>query len=312
MEMIKRFERELRMSDISEKTISYYTSDLIKFFEYAKKIFDDSAASFNDILSLVDYMFLEDYRNHLEDEEYSRATINRVVMSLRSFFNYYSKYTGKNPSEKLRGYKKVNNKEKKLLTTEEVALILKQTQEKKYGERFVDFNSARDRFLISLLASTGLRVEEALSIQFKDIDTYDGYKMININCHEGATKLNKRIPLCGKALEYYNDYMMEYEKKFDAYQDSYLIVSPRSGKKITTKDSNLIVKKYAYALGIDEICNHCFRHFCNVRLMAVGTSDTIRNKILGWSTNDMGSTVYFHNSSEIDKIMVEYCGKILL
>ena len=245
MEMIiNRFERELLRAETSANTIKAYKSDLAKFYDYIKINLGDDIG-FEESLSLIEYRELEDFVFYLEDKNYSRSTINRVIMALKTFFNYYSKYTGSNPSQGLKGYKKTMPKQKKILTKEEVEKILNQTQTKRYGEKNVDFNSQRDRFLLALLSTTGLRIEEALSIKLKDIDDYENYKMININIHnEDSTKLNKRVPIAGKVLEYYKNYINEYEKKFDLKDDSYLIVSARSGKKLETKSSNIMIKKY--------------------------------------------------------------------
>lgn len=311
MEIINRFEMSLKREEVAEKTIAAYKNDLLKFFDYVKNVLDVGIDE--ESLQLIEYRDLENFVYYLEQEKkYARATINRVVMALKSFYGYYGRYTNVNPTRELRGFKKVNSKEKKALTKDEVVKIINQTQRKRYDERFVDFNSQRDRFLLSLLATTGLRIEEALSIKFEDIDSYDGYKMVNINTHEGETKLNKRVPICGKVLDYYNSYMLEYEKKFDIKNDNYVIVSARSGKKLCTKSSNTMIRKYCGELNIDDVTNHCFRHYANVALMVAGTPDTIRKKILGWSCNgDMGASVYFHNNEEIDKIMANYCSKVL-
>lgn len=311
MEIINRFEMNLKREEVAEKTIAAYKNDLLKFFDYVKNVLDVGIDE--ESLQLIEYRELENFIYYLEQEKkYARATINRVVMALKSFYGYYGRYTNINPTKELRGFKKVNSKEKKSLTKDEVIKIINQTQTKRYDERYVEFNSQRDRFLLSLLATTGLRIEEALSIKFEDIDDYDDYKMVNINSHEGTTKLNKRVPISGKVLDYYNNYMLEYGEKFDIKNDNYVIVSPRSGKKLSTKASNDMIKKYCDELKIEDVTNHCFRHYANVALMVGGTSDTIRKKILGWSCNgDMGATVYFHNNEEIDKIMVSYCNKVL-
>lgn len=228
MEMIiNRFERELIRAETSVNTIKAYKSDLAKFYDYIKINLGDDIG-FEESLSLIEYRELEDFVFYLEDKNYSRSTINRVIMALKTFFNYYSKYSGSNPSQGLKGYKKTMPKQKKILTKEEVGKILNQTQTKRYGEKNVDFNSQRDRFLLALLSTTGLRIEEALSIKLKDIDDYENYKMININIHnEDSTKLNKRVPIAGKVLEYYKNYISEYEKKFDLKNDNYLIISYR-------------------------------------------------------------------------------------
>ena len=311
MEIINRFENSLKRNDMAEKTIRAYKNDLFKFYEYIKETLGEEVG-FEESLQVIEYRELEDFIYYLEGKNYAKSTINRIVMSLKAFYNYYSKYTNINPAQGLKGYKRVEFKAKKTLTKADIVKILNQTQIKGSSDKNFSFYSARDRFLIALLSTTGLRIEEALTIKFKDIEDYGSYKMINIDIHNNTTKLNKRVPICDAVVIYYNDYLLEYDKKFDIVNDAYLFVSARSGKKIDSKSSNIRIRKYCEASGIEGVSNHCFRHYANIALMSVGTPDSLRNKILGGSCRgDMGMSIYFHNDEYIDRLMVDYCNKVL-
>ena len=106
--------------------------------------------------------------------------------------------------------------------------------------------------------------------------------------------------------------MNEYNKKFSLDKDSYLILSG-TGNKVATKDVNKLLKKLGERISIEEnLSCHCFRMFANMALMSVGCPDTIRNKTLGWSDNNVGSNNYFQDDSvEADKMKIEYISKIL-
>lgn len=311
-DIINRFERELKRAEASEDTIIAYKNDLKKFHAYIRECVFYDNTGFDESLCAITFEVLEDFIYWLEGKEYSRATINRMIASLKAFYKYYSKHSGINPAAGLRGYKNVNSRRKAILNQDQVIKIIQQTQEKRYGEPYMVFNSNRNRFLISLLATTGLRISEALNIQFKDIENYNNYKMVNIDIHKGKTKLNKRIPICEKILPYYDSYIAEYEKKFNIDSDKYLIVAGRSGEQITPKTSNVMIKKYCKELEIEDVSNHCFRHYANTSLEELETPDSIRKKILGWSCNgDMGNSIYSHDTEKKDRIMVKYCNKIL-
>lgn len=310
--IIDRFERELIRSEASVDTIAAYKSDLKKFHEYIRENVFYSDSSFDESLCAITYEVLEDFIYWLEDREYSRATINRMVASLKAFYKYYSKHSGFNPAIGLKGYKNVNSKRRAVLSKEQVIKIINQTQIKRYGEPYMLFNAQRNRFLIALLATTGLRIGEALNIKFGNIEHYDRYKMVNIDIHKGKTKLNKRVPICEKILPYYDSYIEEYEKKFEVSDEKYLIVAGRSGEQLCSKSSNVMIKKYCKELEIEDVTNHCFRHYANTSLEELETPDSIRKKILGWSCNgDMGNSIYSHDTEKKDKIMAKYCNKIL-
>ena len=124
--------------------------------------------------------------------------------------------------------------------------------------------------------------------------------------------INKNIVICGITYDYYKEYLEEYKKKFNYNDDSYLILSG-TGKKVNKKDTNKMLKKYAERIGMEEnLSNHCFRMFANMALMSAGCPDTIRNKTLGWSDNNVGSNNYFQDDSmEADKMKIKYVSKIL-
>ena len=93
--IIDRFERELIRSEASVDTIAAYKSDLKKFHEYIRENVFYSDSSFDESLCAITYEVLEDFIYWLEDREYSRATINRMVASLKAFYKYYSLFSDK-------------------------------------------------------------------------------------------------------------------------------------------------------------------------------------------------------------------------
>ena len=310
MEVLEKYERELRFNDLKEKTIREYVVLMNRFFDYLKKEFNSECIE--SILEIVDFGVVNDYKHHLA-KTYSRNSVNKSKASLKSFFGYYSGIIGKNPMEAVRGYKDVKSKEKNVPTHEEVMKLINATQQITHGSKSVDFNAARDRFLISLLATTGLRIEEALSLTKDKLEIHDDYIMMDIDIHNNNTKNNKRVPIAGKTLGYYYEYIKEYEKKFDYKDNSFVVISYRSGDRIEDNNSNEMIRKHAKKIGITDISNHCFRDFCNIALMGNGTQDSLRNKILGWSTaNDMGLTCYYRDKiTEIDLLKVEAVKRIL-
>ena len=310
--IMDRWMRELKISQgRSENTISSYVSDLNRFKEYIleKKNNDN----FDDILGKIDYMDVEDYKFYLiEDLGFQKSTVNRNINSLKSFFGYTKRYTGKNPCEELKTMNNVTTKKKDLITKEQVLRLLEATEKKEGRQMYFDYISKRNKFIISLLATSGLRIQELLSIKGEKIIDFGEYARVIIDIHEGKTKLNKNVVICGKTYEYFKEYMNEYNKKFSLDKDSYLILSG-TGNKVATKDVNKLLKKLGERISIEEnLSCHCFRMFANMALMSVGCPDTVRNKTLGWSDNNVGSNNYFDDDSiEADDMKIKYVSKIL-
>ena len=206
----------------------------------------------------------------------------------------------------------VTTKKKDLITKEQVLKLLEATEKKEGRQTHFDYISKRNKFIISLLASTGLRIQELLSIKGENLIYFNNYVRLVIDCHEGKTKLNKNVVICGKTYEYFKEYMNEYNKKFSLDNDSYLILSG-TGNKVATKDMNKMLKKLAERIDMKEnLSCHCFRKFSNMALISVGCNDLVRNKILGWSDNSVGGNSYFDDDSvEADRMKINYIEKIL-
>ena len=310
--IMDRWMRELKISQgRSENTISSYVSDVNRFKDYILK--KKSSDNFDNVLGEIDYMDVEDYKFYLiEDLGFQKSTVNRNINSLKSFFGYTKRYIGKNPCEELKTMNNVSTKKKDLITKEQVLKLLEETEKKEGHQTYFDYISKRNKFLISLLATSGLRIQELLTIKKEKIIDFGDYARVAIDIHEGKTKLNKNIVICGITYDYYKEYLEEYNKKFSYNNDSYLILSG-TGNKVATKDVNKLLKKLGERISIEEnLSCHCFRMFANMALMSVGCPDTIRNKTLGWSDNNVGSNNYFQDdSTEADKMKIEYIKKIL-
>ena len=311
MNIIERYERELKViKGKSENTITAYMKDIDTFRRYYMK--KNSFNSFDEALDKISYAELEDYTFYLIEQGYKKSSINRSINALKSFFKYTSRYTNNNPCENLSVMSNVETKKKDLITKEQVLKLLEATEKKEGRQTYFDYISKRNKFIISLLATSGLRIEELLTIKKKKIIDFGEYARVKIDIHNNTTKMNKVIVIAGVSYKYYKEYIKEYEKKFTLNDDSYIILSG-TGNKVATKDINKMLKKYSEAVGIEEnVSCHVFRMFCNIQLLSLNCSDTIRNKILGWADGKVGSNNYFKDDSiEADRMKINYIEKIL-
>ena len=310
--IVDRWVREMEISQgRSRNTISSYVSDVNRFKDYILE--KKSSDNFDNILEKINYMDVEDYKFYMiEDLGFAQSTVNRNINSLKSFFGYTKRYIGKNPCEELKTMNNVTTKKKDLITKEQVLKLLEETEKKEGHQTYFDYISKRNKFLISLLATSGLRIQELLTIKKEKIIDFGEYARVAIDIHEGKTKLNKNIVICGITYNYYKEYLEEYNKKFSLDKDSYLILSG-TGNKVATKDVNKLLKKLGERISIEEnLSCHCFRMFTNHQLIGLGANDVIRNKIMGWSDNSVASNNYWDdNSKQADEAKIKYVSKIL-
>jgi site-specific recombinase XerD len=250
---------------------------------------------------------MEDYVGHLMDSgEYKNSTINRKIASAGSFFKYClnKEWIEKDP---MRGIKplKVVVEQKDMLRIEEVRTVIASTYDRQAREKFFEFNSARNRFILALLSTTGLRISELINIKLDSLEKINGGYMVNIAPEDVKNDIAKRVPVSNKTLEYYNEYMQERSAR--GFDTDTLILS-RTGKKLTRKSVREMIQKYCERSGIEglNITPHSFRHTCTTTLRKNKVEDTLIYNILGWKREGMAGR-YTNDMIGLDEAKIECC-----
>lgn len=277
----------------SHKTIENYEHYLGRFFDWArisesKEITEDLIRGFR--------VHLSRWENP-DGRTLKKNTQNYYIISLRSFL----KYLGKRDIESLPAEKvevgKVSRKEVEFLEADEVERIL----EAAGGS---DFKTLRDRALLELLFSAGLRVSELTGINRDKLDLRNnefavrgkGDKVRVVFVSDSAKKalekyLNKRTDIDpalfvrdAKALE-----------KFSKKKKTAVAAGPlrRSGPaatrerslRLTPRSVQRIVKYYAAKAGIiKEVHPHTLRHSFATDLLINGADIRSVQAMLGHSS----------------------------
>lgn len=208
----------LRNEGHPQGTIDCYKVDIIQMLNFIGKNEEDITTE--DIL---------DWKGSMTC---ASATKNRKIMSAKGYFGYLKNMLhviNSTPTEYVKGVK-VKCKEKIPLKGDEIRSIIDACKNK------------RNKALVMLLAATGLRIEEAVSL------TYDKYinRINNVIVITGKGDKNRFIGLAPEVCKYIDDYI-ENERKgtteylFESTQDSK--VRPRAfldTLKLTCKKAGLI------------------------------------------------------------------------
>lgn len=143
----------------SRSTIANYRSD----FNYFLLFLENSRIQPE--LSEMTPELLEEYVCLMKKSGYKHSSIRRRVNSLKSFFSYLvlEGYISSNPVKAIASPKKMDKKPV-FLSEEQVAHILKKARESTSEDAFVNY------ILIRLLADTGIQRQEAINLDFTDID----------------------------------------------------------------------------------------------------------------------------------------------
>ena len=193
---------------------------------------------------------------------------------------------------------------KDILTKEEVIKLIESFDIKLAGERNFEYISKRNKAIISILASTGIRIENLLNITVdRLIKIEEGYK-IEYTKAETKGKVDTTIYIVGRNAELLEDYLKVRKDKSGLN----LLFNSVNGKKISRSDILTIIDKRVKYLGIQKhIVSHSFRAFCANMLLSNGIESILIKKMLGWreKSNDMLSSVYYRSEAQ-EKQIIEY------
>ena len=246
------------------------------------------------------------YRKYLLDKGYKRSSVNTKIANIKSYFGFLTKHQiiSKNP---FTGFEALNEDDrtiKDILSKEEVIKLIESFGIKLQGERNFEYASKRNKAIIAVLASTGVRIENLLNVTMdRLIKIEEGYK-INYTKAETKGKVDTTIYIVGKNKELLEDYLKVRKDKSGLN----LLFGSVNGKKISRSDMITIINKRVEYLGIQKhIVSHSFRAFCANMLLSNGVDNLLIKKYMGWreKSNDMLSNIYYRSEAQ-EKQFIEY------
>lgn len=259
----------------SENTIKAYERDLMRFCDF----FHNSS-----ILS-IDKNSMRKYINKV-GEEIDPRSLSRNISSLKSFFKFLvlSKVISVNPMDMINN-PKIPKKLPKVLSEDEIFKLLD-----------IDLNTDfdyRNKAMIELMYSSGLRVSELVNLNVNDVDLDND--LIRIF---GKGSKERIIPINDYAASSLNEYLLNHRKElFKHGENNYLFLN-NHGNKMTRQGFFKILKKIAVEKGINtDFSPHTLRHSFASHLLKYGADLRSIQELLGHS--DISSTqIYTHISNE--------------
>jgi integrase/recombinase XerC len=244
----------------------------------------------------IDQTTIREFLSSLYRQRLKRTTITRKIAALRSFFKYLLR-EGKirfNPAELIqtpRSEKYVPT----FLSVEEAFLLLD-------GEFKQNFMGLRDRAILELFYSCGIRLSELTSIDLHDIQWHQS--LIRV---KGKGRKERIVPVGRNALSALKEYLEKAKELFggkrEDHADTPLFVSKR-GNRLTPRSAARIVVKVAQAHGIKKkVSPHVLRHSFATHLLDAGADLRAIQELLGHQSL---STTQKYTSVSVKKIMETY------
>ena len=262
--------------NLSANTCQAYLFDLDKLLSYLEA----EGLRVDDL----DYPRLQHFVSTLYDLGISPNSISRIISGVKSFGRYMllEGYLDTDPTALL----EVPRKGRYLptvLSTEEVDCMIEACGQKRGVE------GARNRAIIEVLFSCGLRVSELCQLRFSDVFLDEGYLRVL-----GKGSKQRLVPLSPSAIQELTTYLTHPDRpKAKRGQEDYIFLS-RIGKAISRITVFVFIKEAAQAAGVKKtISPHTFRHSFATALLEGGANLQAIQLLLGHE--DVGTTeIYTH------------------
>lgn len=269
---------------LSKNSVSAYCSDIEKFLLFLG-IAGENGGRID--VQRVDKTVLEDFIASEQQRGLSVKSQARLISSLKSFYEFLviEKLCENSPAELLE-QPKPRRALPVVLSVREVTDIIDS----------VDLSQPegpRNRAILEVLYSCGLRVSELINLRLSDIFINDGFVRVT-----GKGDKQRLVPLGEPASESILNYLEIRSLMPIAVKHADFLFLNRRGHKLTREMIFHIVRKQTLSAGIEkEVSPHTFRHSFATHMVENGADLRVVQEMLGHSSI-LTTEIYMHVNSE--------------
>ena len=274
--------------NVSTHTIDAYKRDINQYLLY---LGDLDIKNLSDVKST----HIRDYIRILSDGGMAPASISRIISSIRTYYRFLSSENilDENPALLINN-PKLPKKLPDVLSEKEISLIINAIQE---SSQFYQ----RDKAIIELLYSCGIRVTELCNIEMSNL--FIDEDLIRVM---GKGNKERLLPLGKRSKKYLDDYIKHSRNSHIKKSGSSFVFVSRNGNQLTRAMINIILNKWTRVSGLKKsVSPHKLRHSFATHLLEGGADLRFVQALLGHS--DISTTqIYTH----IDKHYLKEVYKI--
>ena len=272
-DLLFSFTEHLKVKNYSPQTVLGYIGHLRYFLKHL------AAIEVTDVRGVTRDL-LRDYQAKITAEKTSRALsfsfVAAKIRSVKRFFEYLeqSGHILINPAEHIKEPQKESRLPKVVLTEEEVHRILGQPN-------LSTPVGIRDRAVIEVFYSTGIRLEEMTNLTIFDSDLQGGLLRVN----KGKGSKDRVVPLGKHAVRFLKEYLTNV-RPHHTIMDKQLktLFVNQWGAPLSKQIIDIIVRTYAKRARIAKhVTPHTFRHTFATELIRNGADIVSVSKMLGHS-----------------------------
>lgn len=237
----------------SEHTCSAYRTDLeqLRLFLAAREVADWQAVTHDDILAFM---------ISLRERGYAMSTMARRTAAMKSFFGFLTEeqIISKDPTDQIDS-PKVNRDRPKAITQFDMDELLELPLRSSGPE------SLRDKAMLELLAATGMRVSELVTLELADVSLSAG----TVRCRSKSGR-ERVLPIGLTATTALEEYLDIARNQLVRSGETPILFLNHRGKQLTRQGFWLILKGYADQIGLHDLTPHTLRHSFAAHLVYEG------------------------------------------
>lgn len=283
---LQHIEKEKRQS---QHTIIAYSSDLNQFEHYLLSTFNITD------FTKVNHQIVRSWLVLLIESGISPVSVRRKISSLNAFFKFLQreKLMASNPMLKISPPKTGHQLPAFLSEKQMEDVLWKNTRDH-------TFESVRDKFVIEIFYSTGIRLAELIEITINDIDF--AHKTIRIN---GKGNKQRIIPITENMVVAINKYLYHRSECIaeNNTNTNWLIITSKGKKAYPKLIYRIVNTSLLAATTHPKKSPHVLRHTFATAMLNRGAGLNTIKDILGHA-NLSATQIYTHNS--IDKLQTIY------
>ncbi len=270
----------------SPHTVTAYKADLEEWALFCSEEF-----SLKDIDS-ANYSLIRSWIVQLVDSKVSNRTINRKIAALKAYYKFLLRIgqIAANPLAKHTALKTTKKVEIPFSELEMEAVL----QQITYAD---DFEGARDKLIVALLYTTGMRRAEMINLKMGNVD----FSSMTLKVL-GKRNKERILPLLSSTKELFDQYFV-YRDALETIEDGDFVFLSKAGNKIYETLVYRIINRYFSEVSSKvKKSPHILRHTFATHLLNKGADLNSVKELLGHSS--LASTqVYTHNSiAELKKV----------
>jgi integrase/recombinase XerC len=266
----------------SDYTVKSYGADLIQFGQYvcgqigphgATTDATPTPAAIDEKFLKCEALTIREFLTYLYGQNYTKSTTARKLATLRSFYKFLIKrqLLSASPLTSIRTPKQ----EKRLPK----CLDLEQVQKLLEAPGDADLLSARDKAMLEILYSSGIRVSELVELEMGDLDLQEGVLRVR-----GKGRKDRLTPIGSQAIKAVQRYfeLRSIDLRSQNSSAGSRVFLNKHGESLSTRSVRRKLDKYLVQAGLDPgISPHTLRHSFATHLLNNGADLRSVQELLG-------------------------------